>query len=66
MSKVLPFQRLLDFQLEEDGVRTKDGFFTFYRYYPPNMDIMTDGEVQAEIEKLPPTPASGVLEQRAG
>jgi hypothetical protein len=52
MSKVLPFQRLLDFQLEEDGVRTKDGLFTFYRYYPPNMDIMTAAEVQAEIEKF--------------
>ncbi len=52
MSKVLPFQRLLDFQLEEDGVKTKDGFFTFYRYYPPNMDIMTTSEVEAEIEKF--------------
>ena len=52
MSKVLPIQRLIDFQLEEDGVRTKDGFFTFYRYYPPNMQIMTQIEVQNEIEKF--------------
>lgn len=55
MKSKLPMQELLQFRFGENGIYGgKDGkeLFRFYRYYPPNTDVMTDGEIAEEIEQL--------------
>lgn len=44
--------KLLGFELLEDGIKTSNGVYTFYRYYPPNTEIMTETEVELEIENM--------------
>lgn len=44
--------KLLGFELLDDGIRTPNGVYTFYRYYPPNTEIMTETEVALEIENM--------------
>lgn len=55
MKSKLPMQDLLQFRFGENGIYGgKDGkeLFRFYRYYPPNTDVMTDDEIAQEIEQL--------------
>ena len=55
MKSKLPMQELLQFRFGENGIYGgKDGkeLFRFYRYYPPNTDVLTDGEIAEEIEQL--------------
>lgn len=55
MKSKLPIQELLQFRFGDSGVYGgRDGkeLFRFYRYYPPNTDVMTDEEIAQEIEQL--------------
>lgn len=55
MKSRLPIQDLIRFQFSDNGIYGgKDGkeLFRFYRYYPPNTDVMTDEEIAQEIEQL--------------
>ena len=45
----LPIKNLIDFQLGDDCVYAGKECFTFYRFTPPNMDVMTEAEVEAEV-----------------
>ncbi len=44
--------KLIDFELLDDGIKTPTGVYTFYRYYPPNTEIMTEQEIAQEIENM--------------
>lgn len=51
----LPIQDLIQFRFTDGGIYGgRDGkeLFRFYRYYPPNTDVMTDEEIAQEIEQL--------------
>ena len=52
MRKSAPLDQLIQFNLHDDCVESGGLFFRFYRYYPPNTDIMTEDEVAQEIENL--------------
>ena len=55
MRSRLPIQDLIQFRFADNGIYGgKDGkeLFRFYRYYPPNTDVMTDEEIAQEIEQL--------------
>lgn len=55
MRSRLPIQDLIQFSFADNGIYGgKDGkeLFRFYRYYPPNTDVMTDEEIAQEIEQL--------------
>lgn len=54
-TKTLPVQQLVDFRIMDDHIVSKGQTFYFYRYFPPNMDILTDDEVRDEIAKLSTT-----------
>lgn len=54
MRKELPIQRLIHFAIEDDKVRRirPDGkveYCTFFHFFPPNWNIMTEGERDEEI-----------------
>jgi len=48
----VPITQLLSFEFTDNGITTKEGSYTFYRYSPPNMDIMTEDEIAKEIAKF--------------
>lgn len=55
MRSRLPIQDLIQFRFTDGGIYGgRDGkeLFRFYRYYPPNTDVMTDEEIAQEIEQL--------------
>lgn len=55
MRSHLPIQDLIQFRFADNGIYGgKDGkeLFRFYRYYPPNTDVMTEEEITQEIEQL--------------
>ena len=52
MRKSAAISHLIDFTLQDDCVECNGEYFRFYRYYPPNTDIMTSDEVISEVENL--------------
>ena len=52
MSKKLPIESLINFTICDDHICTQNDIFYFYRYYPPNISIMTEDEILDEIEQL--------------
>ena len=52
MRKSAPLDQLIQFTLHDDCVESGGEFFRFYRYFPPNTDIMTEDEIAQEIENL--------------
>lgn len=49
---ICPIEKLIQFDLLDDCIHTPAGYYHFYRYYPPNTDIMTEEEKKAEIEQM--------------
>lgn len=47
-----PLYKLLGFRLHEDCVEADGKFYFFFRFFPPNTDIMTLDEVTAEIHNM--------------
>ena len=41
---ICPIEKLIQFDLLDDCIHTPAGYYHFYRYYPPNTDIMTEEE----------------------
>ena len=52
MRKALPISALIDFSLHDGYVESGNKNFYFYRYFPPNTDIMSEQEIAEEIENL--------------
>ena len=52
MRKALPISALIDFSLHDGYVESGSKNFYFYRYFPPNTDIMSEQEIAEEIENL--------------
>lgn len=50
--KALPIQDIIKFRLDDKYVQSDGEYIYFYRYYPPNTHIMTEDEIQAEIENM--------------
>ena len=49
---ICPIEKLIQFDLLDDCIHTPAGYYHFYRYYPPNTDIMTEEVKKAEIEQM--------------
>src|SRR5699024_6023881 len=52
MKKAQPISALIDFSLHDGYVESGGKNFYFYRYFPPNTDIMSAQEISEEIENL--------------
>lgn len=52
MKKPQSMQRLIDFALHDGYAECGGQLYYFYRYFPPNTDIMSEQEVGEEIENL--------------
>lgn len=52
MAKKLPIENLVNFKICDDYVLSQGDIFYFYRYYPPNISIMTENEILEEIDQL--------------
>lgn len=52
MKKPQPLSNLISFTLHESCVECGGKYFHFYRYFPPNTDIMSGKEIAEEIDNL--------------
>lgn len=52
MKKPVAMESLIRFKLHDDCIEAGKHFFHFYRYYPPNLDIMTAEEISQEEDQL--------------
>lgn len=52
VGKALPMQRLIDFTLADDHIISKGAPFHFFRYFPPNISIMTTEELEKDIDRF--------------
>lgn len=52
MQKAIAMENLINFRLLDSCVAVGNSFYHFFRYYPPNTDIMTQSEKDAEIDNL--------------
>lgn len=52
MGKRMPIEDLLNFELQDDHVIAGGQKVYFIRYYPPNLSIMTESEVEDEIRNM--------------
>ena len=52
MKKPQPLQSLIDFTLHDGYAECGGQLYYFYRYFPPNLDIMSGKEIGEEIENL--------------
>lgn len=47
-----PINKLLNFRLHDDCIESGGKFYYFFRFFPPNTDIMTADEVEDEVRNL--------------
>ncbi len=52
MQKVEKIDNLISFSIKENYVAVDKLQFYFYRFYPPNLSILTEYELEAEISSL--------------
>ncbi|MEG0305064.1 MAG: DUF87 domain-containing protein, partial [Oscillospiraceae bacterium] len=52
MKSAVAMENLVQFKLLDNCVYSNDAYYHFFRYYPPNTDIMTPSELDLEIENL--------------
>ncbi|MCI9642470.1 MAG: hypothetical protein HFJ98_06755 [Eubacterium sp.] len=52
MKKAEKIENLISFSIKENYVSVNKLLFFFYRFYPPNLSILTDYELEAEISAL--------------
>lgn len=48
---ICPIEKLIQFDLLDDCIHTPAGYYHFYRYYPPNTDIMTEEEKRPKLSR---------------
>lgn len=49
MAKKAPIEQLINFEFHDDHITADGHIFFLYRYFPPNISIMTDDEIKEEI-----------------